>query len=127
MGGTLRQGLHDLQYEITLPLSEDARTRLRLRWEGGLEVLPQIGGPQPGGRSAGIRILDFTQEGEDWILVLEGDGGSAEAVRLRGERVVTEDPEIQMGEGEPGITLLRVGFPETGRRETRRIRLARAR
>jgi glycogen debranching enzyme len=125
--GFLRTGIHDLQYEVVFQLSEETPAELQFRWDGGLELLPPPGRPEPGGASGGIRILDFTREGDDWILVVEGDGGTTQTVRLRGERIVTAEGQVEEMDGAPGITLLTLRFPDTGGRVVRQIRLTQAR
>jgi len=120
----LREGLHDLQYEVSLLLSEDRPARLRFRWEGGLQVFTPPSLPTPGDRSGGVRILDFLREGDQWILTVEGDGGGAGVVNFRGETVVT--PEGEVLEPSPAgseIVSLRLAFPDTGARVVRTVRL----
>ncbi len=119
------QGPHDLQHEITVPLSGvGGPVRLHFRWEGGLEVLPFLPTPlRPGSKSGGVRILDFTRDGQAWVLTLEGDGGGQGLVFLRGEAVVAEGGTVTPEGTVPDGYLLTVAFPDTASRVVRTLHL----
>ena len=120
----LREGLHDLQHQMTFFLSEEVPVRLNFQWDGGLSVFTPTSDHGPGDRSGGVRILDFVREGEEWILTLEGDGGGQGVVLLRGEGVVTPKGEVlRPSPGETDIFVYRPSFPDTGPRVVRTIRL----
>ena len=122
--GQLREGLHDLQYQLTFPLSEERPIRLRFRWEGGLSVFTPPSPHRPGDRSTGIRILDFLRDGEEWVLTLEGDGGADGSVHLLGEAVVTEEGEVIGPPSGSEAFEYRVTFPNTGHRVIQTFHLA---
>jgi hypothetical protein len=119
-----REGRHDAQYDITLRLTEDRPVLLLFHWDGGLSVSAPPSTHRPGDRSSGVRVLDFVQEGSDWVLTLEGDGGGEGLVHLRGEGVVT--PEGAVLEAAPGAETFpyRVAFPDTAPRVVRTLRLS---
>jgi hypothetical protein len=121
--GTLHEGRHDTQYSQALELKEGDPTILRIHWQGGLEVVPDVPELVAGVRSGGIRVLDFTRDGDLWMLELEGDGGSDGFVVLRGEQVVTDGSGVAVEWGEDDAGHLLVTFPETGERVQRTIRL----
>ncbi len=112
-------GRHDLTHEVTLTLKEGLPTELHFAWEGGLVVAPPPGGLPLGAKSGGLRILDFLMDGEEWVLLLEGDGGTTHSVTVLGERVDTEDAELWQFKDSFGETTLRVAFPGVGRVEKR--------
>jgi hypothetical protein len=97
-----------------------------------LEVFQRHGESLPqGSPSEGIRILDFTRDGDDWILTVEGDGGGEGEVYLQGDAVETVDNEEGVKSGpvrvlgleEPGLAILRLEFPPSTPRVTRTVRL----
>jgi len=102
-GGTRRPGLHDETREIAFTLRADDPVEIRFRWEGGLEVEPPTGPIPYGAASGGLRILDFTMDGGEWILELEGDGGRSHTLTLYGEGVEADGGEArEVAEGESG-------------------------
>ena len=119
-------GRHDGFHEVTFTLREDAPVEFRFAWEGGLEVDPPATSVPFGARSGGLRILDFTMEGEDWVLLLEGDGGRSHPVTVFGEPVETGGGEVIPPPGPPGETTILVDFPGQGRvRKALRLSAAR--
>lgn len=124
LAGLLREGRHDTQYELTVPLREERPVRLGFRWDGGLAVSTPPSAHRPGDRSSGVRVLDFVREGSDWVLTLEGDGGREGLIRLTGEGVVP--PEGVSLEPAPASAtfLYRVAFPDTAPRVVRTLRLS---
>ena len=74
-----------------------------------------------GSRSQGVRVLDFTRDGEAWVLTLEGQGGQEETLFLRGETVEADAGSVLQGEN--GAAILTVPFPATGARVVRTISL----
>jgi hypothetical protein len=119
----IREGRHDLEYEVTFPLMEEHPVHFGFRWEGGLSVFTPPAVPRPGDRSGGIRILDFVRQGEAWVLTVEGDGGRDGVVHLRGETVVTADGEVLGPTPESETFAYRVAFPDTAPRVQRILRL----
>ncbi len=114
---------HEIQGRATFTLSEGTPVRLAFQWSGGLEVYTDLSQELlPGSISRGARILDFTREGEDWILVVEGEGGREESVLLMGEPVLAEVGRI-LPHVEGGPWKLQIPFPESGSRVTRTIRI----
>lgn len=79
-----------------------------------------------GARSGGLRILDFFQEGDEWVLFLEGDGGSRHPLRVFGDAVETTDGPASTPSGFEGGTTIFVDFTGSGRVK-RTLRLQRAR
>ncbi|MGD2120347.1 MAG: GH116 family glycosyl hydrolase [Gemmatimonadota bacterium] len=123
--GRQQQGLHDIQQEMVFTLREEAPVRLSFQWVGGLEAYTE---PQPtlspGAMSGGIRILDFLRDGEDWVLSVEGEGGTQEAVRLLGAAVTVDDDGVEVrGETEEQSALL-IRFPAGRPRVVKTIRLS---
>ncbi len=128
-GGRGRQeaGRHDIRHQLTFTLSERSSVRLRFEWDGGLEVYRGVDEELAvGSSSRGPRILDFTREGEVWLLTVEGEGGKEETVFLRGDAVETEGGRITRL-GERGKSILEIPFPDSGPRVVRTIRLRPAR
>ncbi len=126
---TPREGPHDLQHEVTFRLSgSGAPVRLRFAWEGGLEVLPVVPAHlTPGSPSGGVRVLDFTRDGEGWALTLEGDGGGRGEVFLRGEAVRSDQGVLTRSPSLADGYLLAVDFPAGAQRVVRTVRLSPAR
>jgi len=125
-GSTQHQvtGRHDIQHQVTLPMTQGRPVNLSFRWEGGLEVYTGFDEDfQPGEPSKGPRILDFTREGEEWILTVEGDGGESSGVFLQGERFEADMGQITGGEGENGRAFLSLEFPDTAPRVVLTVRL----
>ena len=119
-------GRHDQTLELAFTLREDAPVDLRFGWEGGLEVGPPAGSVSVGARSGGLRVLDFTMEGEEWVLLLEGDGGERLQLALYGEAVETGGGEVLPPSGPGGETTILVDFPGDGRvQKTLRLRSVR--
>jgi hypothetical protein len=110
---------------VTFTLSEDPDgVGLRFRWEGGLEVVPQV--PErlaPGSVSDGVRILDFTRDGDGWALTLEGDGGALLEVGLRGQEVTADMGVVTSDPARPPAQKLTLELPGAGSRVVRTIRL----
>jgi len=115
-------GRHDIQHELTFTLSEGQPVHLSFQWEGGLEVYRE---PHEtldrGSRSRGPRILDFTREGDDWVLIVEGQGGSEETIYLRGVAVDADTGSVRTGEDGAGI--LSIPFSRIGDRVVETVRL----
>ena len=121
------QGLHDVQVEMGFTLREGSPVRLSFQWTGGLEVSTQ---PEPalsqGARSGGVRILDFTMDGDEWVLEVEGEGGSDGRVNLFGSSVSANEEGVEVMEGEPGRAVLQMSFPGGESRSLRTLRLFRS-
>jgi hypothetical protein len=113
---------HDLQHELTFTMREGEPVHLSFRWDGGLEVYREPNEKLArGSRSGGPRILDFSRNAEDWVLVVEGESGQEETLFLRGEAV---DADIgSVSQGEDGAAILTVPFPPTGERAVQAVRL----
>jgi hypothetical protein len=131
-GGRGRQdrSRHDELHELTFRMTEQRSVRLRFQWEGGLEVFPVLDrslSPSGSGSSAlsnsGVRILDFSLDGEEWILVLEGQGGTRGMVALRGEPVDAGGEGVSVEVQDTEGALLIVEFPPEGTRVVKTIRL----
>ncbi|MGW8266894.1 MAG: C25 family cysteine peptidase, partial [Longimicrobiales bacterium] len=119
-------GRHDGFHEVTFSLREEAPVELRYLWEGGLEVEPPATSVPLGVQSGGLRILDFFQEGDRWVLLLEGDGGSRHPLRVFGDTVETTDGQASIPSGFEGGTTIFVDFTGSGRIQ-RTLRLQRVR
>jgi hypothetical protein len=121
------RGRHDQPHEVTLHLQEGSPTDLRFAWEGGLEVEPPAVSLTLGDGSRGLRVLDFTMESGDWVLLLEGDGGENQALTVRGEAVEAVGTGVSLSPEPDEETTVRVDFPGTGRvQRTIRLRAARS-
>ena len=117
-------GRHDIQHEITFNLTEGVTVRLSFQWEGGLEVYPGFDPLlSPGVSSRGLRILDFTWDGEEWALTVEGEGGAGGTVFLLGEPVDAEGGRIGLRQEGIGRSFLMIDFPDDGPRVVRTVRL----
>lgn len=117
-------GRHDIQHHLTFELQEGDEVRMDYRWKGGLEVYPAVPTAlAPGSPSGGVRILDFTPDGDGWRLEVEGDGGSTGTVLVRGEAVEAEGGRMGKRDPETGQAALEVIFPDTGPRVIRTVRL----
>ena len=65
-------------------------------------------------------------EGEEWVLLLEGDGGQTHEVTLFGEAVERGEGELLSPHGPRSTIIFPVTFDGTGRiRKTLRLRPAR--
>jgi len=115
-------GRHDQTHELTFTLAEGAPADFRFSWEGGLAVEPPELPLTLGEASGGLRVLDFSMEGEEWVLVLEGDGGQTHHLTLFGEPVESVDGQGPSPHGAGGTMILPVKFPGTHRVQ-RTIRL----
>ena len=119
-------GPHDLQHEVAFELQEGMPIRLRYHWVGGLEVYQRLAPElKPGSPSQGIRILDFTRGGDDWLLTLEGEGGEGGRIFLQGvlvEAVAAGNALVGRLE-EPGASFLQIEFPDSSPRVVQTIRL----
>lgn len=125
-GGTQTTGLHDQSYRITFTLKEGQPAELHFFWEGGLAVEPPELPLALGATSGGLRILDFTMDGEEWVLLLEGDGGQTHEVTLFGEAVERGEGELLSPHGPRSTIIFPVTFDGTGRvRKTLRLKPAR--
>jgi len=125
--GEQRNGPHDIQHRLTFTLSEGKPIQLKFRWDDGLEAYQASEeGLPPGSPSQGPRILDFTLDGEDWLLTVEGEGGQEETVFLRGKLVETEDGRITRLR-DVDTSMLRIPFPDLSLRVVRTVRLRPAR
>ena len=114
----------DLQHSLTFRLSAEQPARFRFRWQGGLEVAALTPASlHAGSSSGGVRVLDFTRDGEGWVLSLEGDGGGRGEVLLRGEAVEAQGGSVSPLEDGIDTFLLTVDFPGEARRVTRIVHL----
>jgi hypothetical protein len=119
-------GRHDRFHETNVTLRENAPVELRFSWEGGLEVEPPVTAVPVGAGSGGLRVLDFFMEGAEWVLLLEGDGGSSHPLRVFGEAVEATDGNTTVRPGPDRVTTVSVDFTGQGRvRKTLRLRSAR--
>lgn len=120
--GSTRQGRHDGQQLITIPIS-DRQTRLELTWKGGLVLEPPTAKLDPGQESQGIRVLDFQESAGGWSLLVEGHPGVSYRIDLHGEAVRVESgpASVDYQEGVNGLTIT---FPPGAQRLTATIGLA---
>ena len=72
--------------------------------------------------SRGLRVLDFTMESGEWVLLLEGDGGENQALTVVGEAVEAVGTGVELSPGSEEEMIVRVDCPSTGRIQ-RTIRL----
>ncbi len=111
-------GPHDGTLTQALPgITEGGSYTVNAYWQGGLSVAAPVRRLVPGQQSTGVRVVDFTAEGDGWLLELEGEAGLDYDVRLYGgtPRVSAADgAEVTLvaGAGAPSSPhLLRVHFP----------------
>jgi len=119
--GSTRNGRHDGQYLISIPVS-DRQTRLELTWHGGLILDPPTAKLDPGQESHGIRVLDFQESARGWRLVVEGNSGGSYQVDLHGEAVRVGSGPARVAYQE-GVNRLTITFPPGGQRRTAAIGL----
>ncbi|MBT8398208.1 MAG: hypothetical protein KJN92_14645, partial [Gemmatimonadetes bacterium] len=122
----IAEGPHDIQHSVTFTLREDTPITLEYQWTGGLEVFQRHPASlPPGSPSSGPRILDFTRDGEDWLLTVEGEGGTQDGLYLQGEPVVVVGPDnARIWTALDGDTRgLWIDFPDSGPRVVRTVRL----
>jgi hypothetical protein len=125
--GRQDRGVHDLRQEMEFTLRQNSPVRLSFQWVGGLEVYPMIRPVLlPGATSSGIRILDFFQDGDGWILSLEGEGGSEGSLMVKGSSVEVQGEGVEVQGELQGRSILLVRFPGGETRVTRTIRLGQA-
>jgi hypothetical protein len=111
---------------IRLELAAGGRERrqVNVRWEGGLDVIPEPVTLEPGQESGGIRILDFAARGDGWDLMVEGARGRPYEIRLYGAppRSLT-GATLERRSGPYNV--LRIVFPAGTGRATLRVHLVR--
>jgi glycogen debranching enzyme len=116
-------GAQRVRLELPTGSGHDHR-QVSVRWEGGLDVIPEPVTLMPGQESSGIRILDFAARGDGWDLAVEGTSGRSYEIRMYGAL-----PHSVTGatlERRPGpYNVLRVAFPGGTGRATLRMHLAR--
>jgi glycogen debranching enzyme len=107
---------------VRVQIPPGARHRVTVRWDGGLEIMPEPMKLEPGQRSTGIRILNFAATDGGWDLQLEGERGRTYDLRLygRGQLHATGGTILPT---ELFYDLLRVTFPEGTGRTTARVKL----
>jgi glycogen debranching enzyme len=106
---SLRRGLYDQQYTISLEVSETP-IRVTVNWSGGLSVQPPTIQLEPGQASHGLRVLDFRSTDAGWRALVEGDSGRHYTLRLYGEQVrVSSGPATSDFSG--GVNLLDIDLP----------------
>ncbi|WP_419162653.1 amylo-alpha-1,6-glucosidase [Candidatus Palauibacter sp.] len=99
------------------------RAQIVVSWEGGLAVAPPRVDLQPGGRSAGLRILDFASEADGWTLSVEGTAGRTYDIQLFGTPV---GPAVTSGTAlvsDRGNGVIRVEFADGEGRSAATVRL----
>jgi len=126
---TVVQGAHDGQLSLGATISEGSPAVFSAYWRGGLSVAAPTVDLVPGQPSSGVRVVDFTGDGEGWLLELEGEAGHAYDVHLYGAvpelgTVTGADATIRSGTGAPRDPhVLHVRFPDGDGRENASIRL----
>jgi len=101
-----------------------ARRQVSVRWEGGLDVIPEPVTLEPGQESGGIRILDFAPRGDGWDLLVEGTRGRSYEIRLYGATPRSLTGATLERRAGP-YNVLRTAFPAGSGRATLRVRLVR--
>jgi hypothetical protein len=123
--GGVTQGPHDGTLPVEVPLDGDEHV-VRITWSGGLEVAAPYVELTPGQESRGIRVVDFTRDGDGWLLTVEGERELTYPLVLRGIPVEVRDGPAEVGEriASPDLTFLEVRIPAgAGRRAPAEIRL----
>jgi glycogen debranching enzyme len=102
-------------------------TEVELRWRGGLEVVPPVQELEVGQESIGLRVLDFSWDGQGWDLVVEGQSGRSYVLALVGPRPsAVTGAEILDSAGsptDPERTSLRIAIEGSEPRATRTVRI----
>jgi hypothetical protein len=118
-------GFHDQTYRLTFTLAEENPADLAFSWRGGLAPEPPQLPLTPGAKSGGLRILDFRMEEDDWILLLEGDGGDVHELTLFGQSVRTTEGQMPSKAGNDGSMVFPVEFPSGAGRVKKTVRFQR--
>jgi hypothetical protein len=95
-----------------------------VRWESGLDLIPEPATLTPGQQSSGIRILDFGARGDGWDLLVEGTRGRFYELRLYGALPRSLRGATLERRAGP-YNVLRIAFPAGTGRATARVHLAR--
>ena len=96
--GPEAQGAWEESESLVLRLDPNRTTEITVSWDGGLSVVPPRIDLEPGQRSVGLRILDFTESPPGWVAILEGIAGRSYRLDLYGTEV-----EVGGTEGEPVV------------------------
>lgn len=123
-------GPHDATVRRTLRVEDGRTVSAEAAWNGGLQVAAPLVDLVPGQASHGVRVVDFTESEEGWLLELEGEAGRTYDVRLFGE--VPEGMDVIGAEGRflpaadaEGLDAhrLNVRFPDGAGRRLATVRL----
>jgi glycogen debranching enzyme len=116
--GPVTWGPHDGQVTRRLHLEAGRSASVAVTWKGGLSVEPPTVHLVPGQESTGVRVVDFTKEGDGWLLELEGQAGRTYTLDLYGERpsvARASGADARLGADEPSAVgarhPLQVRFP----------------
>jgi hypothetical protein len=112
---------------VRLELPAAARHQATVRWQGGLDVSVPPRPLEPGQRSTGVRVLEFSARDQGWDVLLEGERGRRYDLRLHGTRQLRAASTGAVAEVLPTATfydVLRVSFPDGTGRTTARVRIS---
>ena len=112
---------------VRLELPAAARHEATVRWQGGLDISVHPPPLEPGQRSTGVRVLDFSARDQGWDVLLEGERGRRYDLRLHGTRQLRAAGTGAVAEVLPTATfydVLRVSFPDGTGRATARVRIS---
>ena len=117
----VEQSRHDVHAVVEVPLG--AAAEIEIDYEGGLSPIAPAERMEPGDRSTGVRILDFTTEARDYVLVAEAAAGSTQTIAVRPESRIRSVAGAELLEQSAERALLRVRFDGTTPHVRREIRV----
>jgi hypothetical protein len=117
----VEQTPHDVHPVIELALEDEVQ--VEIEYTGGVEVLAPAEDIQVGDAAESLRILDFSQDGGEYVLLVEGLSGRSYDVLLRAPRAAQSVQRATVIPSPGGYLGLRVDIPagqaEYGRVEVR--------
>ncbi len=128
-GPPVTEGAHDQPATLRARLDKDTPVEFQAFWKGGLSVAGPTQRLVPGQPSTGVRVVDFTDDADGWLLELEGEAGHAYDLHLYGAvpgvgQARGAQAKLTPGTGAPGDPhVLHVTFPDGDGRANAAIRL----
>lgn len=109
-----------INLQTDLPLRD--AVCVEVEFTGGISVLPQLASPTPGDPPEGMRIIDASLKGDQYIIDLEGLAGSSDSLSVWSYYPVEERVEGVKIIGQQGrITKFLVDFPAGDNKYSRKV------